>query len=332
VSKPTLSFACGVYDRIVPLITGEIRPAGFDLNVIPFHGASGKRAIFDRMGANHEFDIAEMSSSEYISWHAAGHRPFIAIPAFPSRVFRHGMITVDKRKITHPKDLEGKRIGVPLYTMTAAVVARGILQHEYGVDLSTIEWVQGAMNKETGGSHGEPNAAPLLKPTKLSDNKTGRPLSDLLEAGEIDATLGTVPPKALGKNPNIARLFPDYRRIERDFYLRTKIFPIMHLIVIRRDVHERYPFAASSLYDAMIDAKKLQLSIMRNPGSLAYMLPWMMDDIEEIDEVFGGDPWPYGLEPNRPSLEALVTYLHDQGFIANRMPIEELFHPVLERL
>ncbi len=330
--RPCLSFACGLYDRLWPLYTGEIQPAGFDLNFIPFHGASGKRAIFDRMSANLEFDIAEMSSSEYVSLFSAGKSPFVAIPAFPSRVFRHSMMVVDRNKIHTPKDLEGKRVGVPLYTMTAGVFARGILQHEYGVDLSKIRWVQGAINKETGGSHGTPNAPPLLRRVDLEDNKTGRPLSDLLESGEIDATIGTVPPKALGRNPNIVRLFPDYRQVEREYFKRTRIFPIMHLIVIRQDVHEKYPFVASSLYDAMVDSKNRQLELMRNAGALLYMLPWMASDIEEIDELFGGDPWAYGVEPNRPTLEALVTYLHDQGFISKPIPIEQLFQPTLERL
>jgi 4,5-dihydroxyphthalate decarboxylase len=332
MSRPCLSFACGLYDRVLPLYTGEVRPAGFDLNFILFHGASGKRAIFDRMAGNHEFDIAEMSSSEYIAMHAIGQRPFVAIPAFPSRVFRHSMMVVNRKRIRSPKDLEGKRVGLPLYTMTAAVFARGILQHEYGVDLSTIHWVEGAMNKETGGTHGSPSAPPLLKPVKLERNTTGRPLSDLLEAGELDATIGTVPPNALGRNPDLVRLFPDYRAVEREYFQRTRIFPIMHLIVIRRDVHEKYPFVASSLYDAMVDAKKHQLELMHNAGSLLYMLPWMASDIEEIDQVFGGDPWPYGIEPNRPTLDALVTYLHEQGLIGERMPIEDLFVPIFERL
>jgi 4,5-dihydroxyphthalate decarboxylase len=332
MSKPTLSFACGLYDRVLPLYTKEVQPAGFDLNFIPFHGASGKRAIFDRMAANHEFDIAEMSSSEYISTFATGNCPFVAIPAFVSRVFRHSMMVVNRKRIRSPKDLEGKRVGLPLYTMTAAVFARGILQHECGVDLSTIHWVQGAVNKETGGSHGAPTAPPLLKTIKLEDNKSGRPLSDLLESGELDATIGTVPPKAFGRNPDIVRLFPNYREVEREYFKRTKIFPIMHLIVIRKDVHEKYPFVASSLYDALVDAKKHQMAVMRNPGSLVCMLPWMSSEIEEVDEIFGGDAFPYGIEPNRPTLNALVTYLHEQGFIPERIPLEKLFYPVLERL
>jgi 4,5-dihydroxyphthalate decarboxylase len=330
--KPCLSFACGLYDRLLPLYTGEVQPAGFDLNIIPFHGGSGKRAIFDRMGGNLEFDIAEMSSSEYISMVATGRQPYVAVPAFPSRVFRHSMMVVNKKRIRTPKDLEGKRVGVPLYTMTAAVFARGILQHEYDVDLSKISWLQGAMNKDTGGSHGEPSAPPLLKPVLLEDNKSGRSLSDLLDSGELDATIGTVPPKAMGRNPDIVRLFPNYREVEREYYKRTKIFPIMHLIVIKREVHEKYPFVASSLYDAMVDSKNRQLELMHNAGSLLYMLPWMASDIEEIDEVFGGDPWPYGIEPNRPTLEALVSYLHEQGFIDKPISLKELFVPIFERL
>ncbi|HEX9464010.1 MAG TPA: ABC transporter substrate-binding protein, partial [Alphaproteobacteria bacterium] len=249
-----------------------------------------------------------------------------AIPVFPSRVFRHGYIFVNKRAgIRTPKDLEGKRVGVPLYTMTAAIWQRGHLMHEYGVDLSTVRWVQGAINART--SHGTPTVLPLLKPVAI-EQAQGQSLSELLDAGEIAAMLGTNPPDCFGKNPDIVRLFPNFREVERDYYTRTRIFPIMHLVVIKQEVHEKHPAVAASLYRAFCAAKDMALEKMRFTGTLRYMLPFLPDDLDEIDRVFGGDPWPYGVEPNRPTLEALVQYLAEQNVIAKPPPIESLFLPV----
>ncbi len=324
MSRLPLTFACGLYDRMLALYTGDVQAEGIDLN---FLAIDQPREIFDRMGGGQEFDLSEMSSSEVICSMSAGTCPFVALPVFASRVFRHGHITINRRSgIRGPKDLAGKRIGVPLYTQTAAVFIRGLLQHEYGVDLSKVHWVQGALDQP--GAHGSPSAPPLLKPIDLEQNRTNKSLSDLLEAGEIDAIAAAGVPKALGRNPDLQRLFPNYREVERDYYKRTKIFPIMHLIAIRREVYEKHPFIATSLYNAFEKSKNRALDKMRQLGALRYMLPWLGADLDEIDEVFGGDPWPYGIEPNRPTLEALVTYLHDQAMIAKKLPIEQIFVPV----
>ena len=321
-----LTLACGPYDRTEAMQSGLIRPVGIDLN---FLDIQAPREIFDRMVGNLEFDASELSSSEFITMTGAGDCPFVAIPVFPSKAFRHGFICINKQAgINEPKDLEGKRIGVPLYTQTAAVWIRGHLQHDYGVDLSSIQWVQGAVEK--AGSHGSPHARPLLKPVTMEINKTGKSLGDLLAEGEIDAVLGSRLPENLGEHPDLVRLFPDYRAVERDFYRRTRIHPIMHLIAIRRDVHERNPSVAQSLYDAFCKAKDWALDMMRFSGAQRYMLPWLYADIDEIDEIFDGDPWPYGIEANRPTLESLVQYMADQNFIAETMPIEDLFVPVSE--
>src|SRR6476661_8615189 len=196
--KATMTFACGLYDRMLALYTGEVKPDGIDLN---FLAIDDPRQIFDRMGKNLEFDACEMSSSEVISRHAAGRRELVALPVFPSRVFRHGFITVNRKAVRTPKDLEGKRIGVPLYTHTAALFIRGLLQDEYGVYLSGVHWVQGATNSPD--SHGNPSAPPLLKPVSIEQNTSGRSLSQLLEAGEIQAILGSGLPVALRTNPDV---------------------------------------------------------------------------------------------------------------------------------
>jgi 4,5-dihydroxyphthalate decarboxylase len=322
MSRLPLTFACGLYDRVVALANGTVPVDGVDLNFI---NIDSPREIFDRMSGSQEFDASEYSSSEFISRFAAGQCPFVAIPIFPSRSFRHGFIAVNRKFVRTPKDLEGKRVGLPMYTMTASIFIKGLLQHEYGVDLSKIEWVEGQING--GEAHGAPTTMPLVKPVAIERNQSGKSLSTLLEEGSIHATIGTGLPNALGRNPDIERLFPNYRELERDYYRRTRIFPIMHLVAIRRAVYEHHPFVATSLYKALNAAKDLAITKMRAVVSLRYMLPWMGSDVEEIKEVFGGDAFPYGLEANRPTLEALVQYLHDQHLIAKPVKIEDLFVP-----
>jgi 4,5-dihydroxyphthalate decarboxylase len=245
---------------------------------------------------------------------------------FPSRVFRHGFITVNRKAVKTPKDLEGKRIGVPLYTQTAALFIRGLLSDEYGVDLSGVHWVQGATN--SADSHGNSAAPPLLKPVSIEQNRSGRSLSELLERNDIQAIIGSGLPDALRTNPDVQRLFPDFHAAELDYYRRTRIFPIMHLVAIRRDVYEKHPFIATSLYKAMNEAKDIALEKMRHVGALRYMLPGMTAELDEIDDVFGGDPWPYGIEPNRPTLEALVRYMAEQSLIKAPIPVDDLFVPI----
>lgn len=325
MSKLRVSFACGLYDRMLPLFAGEVQPVGIDLNFLPI---DNPRQIFDRMAGAQEFDACEMSSSEYISRFSANQCPFVAIPVFPSRVFRHGYITINQHAIRAPKDLEGKRVGVPLYTMTAAVFLRGLLQHEYGLDLSTITWVEGAINDPK--PHGHPTVLPLLKPVSITANNSGKSLGDLLGAGEIQAILGSNLPNTLRTNPNVQRLFPNFHEVEKEYYRRTRIFPIMHLVVIRRELYERQPYVATSLYNAFNESKRLAQAHMRYLGALRYMLPWLPDHLDEIDAVFGGDPWPYGVEANRPTLGALVQYMHEQALISAPVQLEKLFAPVQE--
>jgi 4,5-dihydroxyphthalate decarboxylase len=324
--KLRLTMACGLYDRMLDLYRGDVRPDGVELNYIPMDGSPGAREIFDRMGGNLEFDVAEMSSSEFIARKSAGQSMLAALPVFPSRVFRHGMVSINRRSgIKSPKDIEGKRVGVPIYSMSAAVWMRGHLQHDYGVDLAKIHWVEGAINQP--GAHGHPTLLPLLRPISIERNRSDKSLSDLLASGGIDAIVGTDLPDAIHHNPDVVRLFPNYREVEKEYYKRTKIFPIMHLIALRRDVYEESPFIASSLFDAMCASKERARMRMRDLGTLQYMLPWMTADLDELDEVFGGDAWPYGIEPNRPTLEALMRYLCDQAIIKSVMPIEDLFIP-----
>ncbi len=319
-----IKFACGLYDRMVPLYSGEVTPQGIDFD---FTINDRPRQIFHDMTNQRRFDASEMSCSEFVTRLAAGDCPLVAIPVFTSRVFRHSSIVVNRKAgITTPKDLEGQRVGAGIYSSTAAVYVRGLLQHEYGVDLTKIHWIQG--NMELLGVDANPSAAPFLKPPPVHDNDTGFSLRALLEAGDIGATLGSNVPKSLGRHPDLVRLFPNFREVEADYYRRTGIFPIMHLIVIRREIYERHPFIAESLFEAFCTSRDRAAERMRHQGSLRYMLPWMWAEIEEIDDIFGDEPWPYGVEPNRATLEVFMSYLAEQAMIKAPMAVEDLFVPV----
>ena len=318
-----LTMACGPYDRTDALRDGSARPQGIDLNYLAIQLPTD---IFAPMVYDHAFDLAEMSSAVYLTLRTRRDFPFLAIPVFPSRLFRHGFIFVnDQAGIRVPKDLEGKRVGLPSYGHTAAVWIRGILQDEYGVSPESIHWY-------IGGIDGPPVPDPsdLLPERELTVHRLTRDqtLSQMIESGELDAVMGARVPSGFGKSDRIRRLFPNYREVERDYYQRTSIFPIMHTIVIKEELYQAHPWIAQDIYAAMIKAKHLCFSRMRFNGALHYALPWLFDDLDEIDEVFGGDAWPYGLEANRMALETLQRYLINQGFIKQALPLEELFSPI----
>ncbi|KAI0125987.1 hypothetical protein BJ170DRAFT_456788 [Xylariales sp. AK1849] len=314
-----LTFASLPYDRMLPLSTGEVTIPGVALNFIALQHP---RDVFDRMAGGHEFDASELSMSEYVCRYSAGHRDLVAIPAFPSRAFRHGFIAVNTRTIRAPRDLNGRRIGVQLYTMTAAVWIRAVLKG-CGVDLSSVRWVQGSM--ESGEAHGRPSAMPLTEEVAIERNASGKSLSQLLEEGEIDATIGADLPGCFGKAEYVQRLFPDFKEVEKAYYRQTGIFPIMHAVVIRRELVEKHPWLPTSLYNALNDSKEAARIRMRFLDALRYMLPWMAAELDEIDEVFQGDPFVYGVEANRKTLEALVDALHDQAMISTTPSVDELF-------
>ena len=315
-----LTFACSTYDRMLALRTGDIRPDGIDLD---FKAVENPRQIFDRMGWKAEFDLSEFSATEYITRIARGDRTFVALPVFPSRVFRHGFIFVNRKRVSRPQELAGKRIGLVLYTQTAMLWVRGMLASDYGVDPGTITWIEGSMRQ--AGVHGNPNPPKLLKPPRVEHNTSDKSLEQLLDAGEIDAVAGTRVPDCYGKNPDIVRLFPDFRAVERDYYERTRIHPIMHLVAMRREVHEQHPWVAESMFKAFMAAKQRAYDLMNIEVAPRYMLPWLQADIEEMHQVFGRDPWPYGVAANRPTLDALMRYMVDQHYIEKAIPFEQLF-------
>jgi 4,5-dihydroxyphthalate decarboxylase len=330
MAKLPLTFACGPYDRMEALRYGLLDVEGIDLNFIEIQAP---REIFDRMVGAQEFDVSEMSLAEYVTMTAKGISPFIGIPVFPSKAFRHAFVCVNRNSgIKEPKDLAGKRIGTPLYTQTAAIWIRGDLENIYGVDLSGVQWIQGAVEK--AGTHGDPPAPPqLLKPIEITPNTSDKSLSQMLADGDIDAILGSRMPDSVRTDPDkVAHLWPDFRDEEKRYYQKHRIHPIMHLVVIRKDVYEKNKWIAQSLFKAFLAAKDWAVDRMYFSGAQKYMLPWLFDDLREIDEVFGGDPWPYGIDENRPTLEAFVKYMHQQNFIPEEIAVDDIFAPIHGRV
>jgi 4,5-dihydroxyphthalate decarboxylase len=314
-----LTIAFWDYDRVRPLIDKTIVPEGIELTPI----ISRPSETFFRMLRHKEFDVSELSLSNYTMLRARGDDSFMAIPVFPSRLFRHSCIYVNRNAGIHgPKDLIGRRIGVPEYSMTAAVFARGLLRHEYGVAPETIEWFSGTQDG-------------LQRPTRIDFELPGvtltrmpieQDMGPMLEQGTIDAIISPNAPKALGRPGSpVRRLFEDYRQVEKAYFARTGVFPIMHAIVMRRDVYERYPWAAKSLFDAFEQAKQWAYEQLVEIDALKITLPWVVAETEETRRVMGEDFWPYGLERNRRSLEALPQYLYEQHLAPRVVPIEELF-------
>ncbi len=320
----TLSLAAGPYDRLEPLRDGTVRLEGIELVYVPLEEPP---EAFLR-GLAGEFDAFEFSCSLYFSRRAAQDFPFIALPVFPSRMFRHGYVFVREGSgIRHPKDLEGKRVGIPEFSQTGLVWLRGILQEEYGVDLRAITWVVGEANR--AGQRSELiTGRPRGEGWKLEPAPEGYSLDRMLVEGLLDAYMGAVRPRSFGVDPSIRRLFPDYREVERAYYRRTGIFPIMHTVVVREELLQKHPWVATSLYKAFCRAKEIAFARMQHSPALRYSLPWLHADLEEMHELFGEDPWPYGLEPNRRVLETLLRYLQEQGLLERPLPLEEAFAPV----
>lgn len=317
-----VTLACGPYDRTEALRTGAARPEGIDLVYVPIQSPP---EIFARMITNRAFDASEMSCAHALIHRGQGDFPFVAIPVFPSRMFRHGYIFVNTASgIRAPKDLEGKRLGVPEYSQTAAVWIRGLLQHEYDVSLETIKWYAGGVN-----APGRPDVLVNLPDAAVSITRVkDRSLNEMLVDGEIDALIGARKPAALGRDPRVRRLFPNYRELEQEYYRKTGIFPIMHTVVIREDLYRGQPWIAESLFKAFVQAKEICVAGMRFSSALRYMLPWLHAELEEMEEVFGGDAWPYGFEANRHVLTTLAQYLVEQRLLPRPVSLEELFVPI----
>lgn len=314
MSNIALTFASGPYDRMQALRDGTIKPMGVDLTYLTLQPAE----IFWRMLQYQEFEISEMSMSNYLMAASRDHCPFVAVPVFPSRVFRHGYIFINTEKqIEGPTDLIGRTGGVPEYSQTAAVHARAILEHEYGVRPDQMEWIQGRTDRV---------GAVLPSNIKIRQAPAGRELSDMLEKGDIDFLVtGNNPVSFRRKSPKIRRLFPNYRSLELEYFKKTGIYPIMHLVVIRKDVVERYPWVALNMYKALCESKEYCYRHMLEFGSPKVSLAWLQPLIEEEQSIFGTDWYPYGIEANRNSIEAAIQFGFEQGLCPRKLTVDELF-------
>ncbi len=329
MSDLTLHIASGPYDRIEALRYGAVKPHGVTVEYetrIPVH------SIFVEMAEREAFDVSEMSLSLYTTKRsralAGGEAfPFVAIPVFPSRVFRHGNFFINRKSgIETPKDLEGKRVGIQEYRQTAGVWMRGILRDEYGVDTDAIHWVEGGVDvpRKPTSSDIMPDRAVDLSPLQEFDT-----LADALEGGEIDAIMAARQPRTYRTCEHIERLIPNFREAEQDWFRRTGIFPIMHTVVMRESLYRENPWLAKSLFEAFEESKRKAQEQMRYTGAMMYMTPWLADDVEEMDRVFGGDPWPYGLELNRAHLETFMRHLVEEGFLPAPTSLNDLYAPVV---
>ena len=322
MSKLRLTLACWNYDRTRALADGTVRPDGIELTYLNLP----VEETFFRMLRYREFEVAEMSLSSYTVSLFRDDPPFIAIPIFPSRVFRHGSIFVStKSGVREPKDLIGKRVGNPEYQLTAMVWIRGILSDEYGVAPAAVEYWTGGEEQPGREEKIALDLPPEFKVRRIGANQT---LSQMLADGELDGLYTARTPSTFVSRPkDVRRLFENYAEVERAYYSKTRIFPIMHTVVVRRDVYRAHPWVAQSLYKAFVESQRLVYEDFKETAALKAMLPWLTAYVEELGRNMGPDWWPYGFEPNRYVMETFLRYHHEQGLSKRRLPPEELFAP-----
>jgi 4,5-dihydroxyphthalate decarboxylase len=321
VSKLRLSLGCWNYDRTRALMEGRVQPDGIDLNYLNMP----VEETFFRMLRNREFDVAEMSLSSY-TVSLFKDSPFIAIPIFPSRFFRHSCIYINADSgIREAKDLIGKRVGNPEYQMTAPAWIRGILSDEYGVPVNSVTYYTGGEEEP-----GRPEKLKLDLPADIRVERIGpqQTLSAMLAGGEIDALYTARMPSSFHTGGGkVKRLFEDFVPVEQEYYSRTGIFPIMHTVVIRREIYEQNRWVAQSLYKAFVQSQQETYQDLYETAALKAMLPWLTAHIEEARSKMGEDFWPYGFEKNRQTLDTFLRYSYEQGLSKKKLEPEQLFAP-----
>lgn len=322
MGKLQLSIAIGDYDRVRPLANGRAPIDGCEPLIMHLE----PEEVFFRAFRQAAFDVCELSLSTFAIHTAAGDCPYVGVPVFPSRSFRHTAIYIrTDRGIKGPKDLKGRRIGVPEYQVTANVWARAILLDDHGVDPSHIRWVQGGQ-EEPGRI--EKAAFKLPEGVHMEPAPEGRTLSGMLEAGEIDGLMAPRAPSCFKRGAaNVGWLFPDPQAAATDWYRRTRIFPIMHLLGVRRTLVERHPWLPMALYKAFDRSKRLALEALFDPAAAMATLPFLDEHLRFVKDLMGEDYWPYGLEPNRQVLETFLDHHHRQGLSPRKLAVEELFDP-----
>ncbi len=325
MSKLRLTFACWNYDRTRALLEGRVQPDGIDLNYLNLP----VEETFFRMLRYQEFDVAEMSLSSYVMSLFKPGPPFVAIPVFPSRSFRHSCIYINTASgISEPRDLIGKKVGSPEFQLTAPVWIRGIMADEYGVPVNSVTYYAGGQEEP-----GRPEKLALELPKDIRLEKIGadETLSSMLATGEIDALYTPrIPSSFYDANGRVRRLFGNFAEVERDYFRRTRIFPIMHTVVIRREIYDHNRWIAQSLFKAFRDAQNEAYRDLIETAALKVMLPWLPEHIEETRREMGNEFWPYGLEPNRHILGTFLRYSHEQGLSKRLLEPEHLFVPEIQ--
>jgi 4,5-dihydroxyphthalate decarboxylase len=321
MNRIQLTLACEQYDRTDALREGRVQPEGIELIYLPL----SPQETFWRMLRHLDFDAAEMSLAAWSVAKSRGEDRIIAIPVFTSREFRHSAIYININSgITKPQDLRGKRVGVPEYMLTAVVWARGILQSEYGVAATEMLWLTGGQEEP-----GREERIALKKPPNVSIEPipAGQTLSAMLDQGQLDAVITPLLPSVYARgSPRVRRLFPNFREVEREYYRRTGIFPIMHTVCMKTSLYEKHPWIAQSLYKAFRKSRDEAVAKLYDTNALRISLPWVVAEAEESEQTFaGGDFWPYGIEPNRKTIQTLLDYLKQQALLERGVAIEELF-------
>ena len=321
MAKLQLSVAMGDYDRTRALIDGRVLIDGVD----PVYMTLSPEETFFRAMRSQDFDVTELSLSSYLVRHSRDECPYIAVPVFLSRAFRHTSIYVRKDRIQRPEDLKGCRVGVPEYQLTAIVWARSILQDDFGVRPEDVTWVRGGIDMP-----GRPEKIKLQLPpnVRLEDAPDGRTISELLDSGEIDAFIAPRPPSAhiLRRNPDIAWLFDDPTAAAKDYYKRTGVFPIMHVVAIRNALAAQHPWLPAAVYKAFSQAKDAALELLSDTSATKVTLPFVEEQLKAARETLGEDFWSYGVAGNRATLETFARHHHAQSLSSRLVAVDEMFH------
>ena len=321
MAKLDLSVAVGDYDRTRPLIDGSVTIDGVDpvfMNLVP-------EEIFFRALRATEFDICELSLSSYTVKTAQNDCPYIAVPAFVSRAFRHTAIYVRTDRVKKPADLKGRKVGVPEYQLTAKVWARALLDDDYDVKPADIHWIRGGIEEA-----GRPEKLTIKLPpgVRLDNAPEGATISALLEAGEIDGFIAPRPPALVERgHPNIGWLFPDPVAVAKDYFKRTGFFPIMHVVGIRRTLAERHPWLPGAVFKAFEQSKQVSLTKLSDTSATKVTLPFIEEALKDVRSLMGEDFWSYGVPQNRKVLDYFLGQHHAQGLSSRRVSVDELFHP-----
>jgi 4,5-dihydroxyphthalate decarboxylase len=324
MKRVPLTIAISDFDHFRDFRNGDVQATGID----PLWLTLDLHEIFSRFAAGREWHVSEMSFAKFSAQATAPDSDIVGLPVFPSRVFRLSSFYVNTKKgIRDAGDLKGKRVGLPEWAQTAAVYSRGWLHHDAGVPLTSVEWVQAGI--ETAGR--TEKVALDLPAGLVLRREPGKTLNEMLAKGEVDAVMTADPPSCFRNgHPDVARLFPDFRRMEADYFARTRIYPIMHVLAMRKDILAEHPWLARNLCLAFEESKNRCLERLRDSGASRAPVPWMAHYIAELEELFGSDIFPFGIAANRPTLEAFLRYSYEQGIAKRQARPEDIFPPGIE--